>query len=858
MDPESQHLTPPPRKDPLEERSLAPLVLGLTLALLAFLAWAVYDETVTRRPWKAYQLEYARQASKLLDREIGAEKKRIETFLESPRGKALLRARAKARRAFAAGTPLGDKVRSLRKRLGETRARISRLRARSREANGEKLQLLSRGLSSRDPRVETLSKKLDALGKKLLEAGDREEALLAELDRVTTPLRRAERPLSRLRAHLKQLQKTRDILAGFSPRVEQVYLKDFGRVERCLTCHIAMKPGMPGLKEAPFRSHPGDYLVRHPPGRFGCVVCHEGYGRALDDLAAPHGFDPSYPREILRGSAAQGRCGSCHRVLDGRDRTTMRGELPGAPALSLGLKAFERNLCHGCHATPGFPRGTHLAPPLAEVPAKLGFKNTLSWIRDPSKIRKNARMPTFHLDRQGEDAYALASYIFSLPRVDPEPLSWPAFLKKKEDDMSDRELDELDALLERGRKTWSRVQCADCHPREGKGGDAGVYAPDLSNAGARLGRNWIYRWLENPHALFPEGRMPRIGLSDGQIRGLVESILRDPEFGGGDEDEGEPGEEEGASPASGASKTPAGPSRDPAILERGRKLVMKLGCAGCHDIPGHGEDPPAGSDLSNYGDKKLEDLDFGPRRDIPKTVESWTILKLQDPRTFGEELFMPRPHLTPLEARAITAFLLGLTAERPPAGLRPALPYPFRAGGRAWRILQDRRCLTCHSLGRRGGDFAPELDFEGSRVRPAWLEGFLKEPTSIRPRLIQMPQLLLPAGEIRTLSRFFQYACRKDALESLPPPGKGALPGPEEGAALLEGGGCLACHTWGPRGGILGADIQKAKERLRPGFVYHWILDPRGADRDSLCPRSGMSPDEAARLARFLAGGEKP
>ncbi len=834
---------------PAEERSLAPLIFGLTLALLACLAWAVRDETVTRRPWKAYQEEYAKEALKRLDREIGREREKIRTFLEGPEGKKLRRAVEDTEKAFSPGTPLAAKVRSLEKDLTRVRRKIREMRARSREANGKKLQLLSKGISLRDPRVAALTGELRALEGKLLEAGDREEKLLAELDRVKAPLRKARRPLEERMVRLKGLEKTRALLADFSPRVIQVYLKDPGRVERCLTCHIAMKPGMPGLERAPFRKHPGDYLVRHPPGKFGCVICHEGYGTGLDDLAAPHGFEPSYPREILRGSAAQGRCGTCHRVLDGRDRTAMRGELAGAPALGEGLKAFERNLCHGCHLTPGFPSGTHLAPPLAQVPAKLGFQNTLAWIRDPVKIRKNARMPTFHLERGEKDAYALASYIFSLPREDPRPVSWPAWLKKKEDDMSDSELDRLDAILETGRKTWSRVQCADCHPREGKGGDVDVYAPDLSNAGVRLGRDWLYRHLENPHALFPEGRMPRIGLTEKEIRGLVESILRDPEFGGGeDEEEGD------ARPA----KLPSTPSRDPAVLDRGRELVRKLGCAGCHDIPGHGEDPLAGSDLSDYGDKKLEDLDFGPRTDLPRTVESWTLQKLLEPRTFGEELFMPRPHLTRREALAVTGFLLGLTKKRIPDSLQPPRPLPFPAGGEAWRIIRDRRCLTCHSLGRRGGDFAPELDFEGSRVNPGWLETFLKEPTSIRPRLVQMPQLLLPAAEIQTLVRFFQYAARVDTLESLPPTGKEGLLDPAGGARLLRDRGCLACHTWKKEGGILGADIEKARERLRPGFVYHWILDPRGADRDSMCPRSGMNAEEAARLARFLTGGKKP
>ncbi len=850
MDSKSQHLREPAGKDPFPDRSWAPLILGLVLALLACLAWAVWDETVARRPWKAYQREYARRALEVLDREIRSEKARIRAFLESPQGKRLLAGREKVRRAFSPESPLGRKVLELEGRLRSIRKRIALLRERSREVNGRKLQLLSRGAGPESRPGTELEKELRDLERKLLEAGDREEEALAELDRIEEPLRAAERPFEEISVNLKSLEKTRGILARFTPRVEQIYLESAGRVERCLTCHMAMRDGMPGLEKPPFRKHPGDYLVHHPPSRFGCVACHEGYGTALDDLASPHGFDPSYPREILRGPAAQGRCGTCHRLLDGRDRTAMRGELPGAPALSLGLKAFERNLCFGCHVTPGFPVKSHPAPPLDQVPAKLGFERALEWVRDPGKVRKDARMPRFRWDRKGRDLYAVVSYLFSLPGRKIRPAPRPAWLAKKEDDMSDEELDRLDALLERGRKAWSRVQCADCHPREGKGGDAGVYAPDLSNAGARISRDWLYRHLEDPHALYPESRMPKIGLTEGQILGLVESILRDPEFGGGEEEEGDAG-----------PRLPAGlprrPSRDRAVLERGRSLVLELGCAGCHSIPGHEGDAPAGSDLSDYGDKEIKDLDFGPREDIPRTVESWTLLKLQDPRAFGGELLMPVPHLTRREALAVTAFLLGLTRKARLPVPKPSPPEPFRGGGEAWKIVREKSCLTCHSFGRRGGDYAPELSFEGSRVRPAWLKGFLERPASIRPRLVQMPQLLLSSSEVETLVRFFQFACREDALESFPAGERVKTPSPREGTALLRKYGCLACHSRGGKGGILGADIEKASERLRPGFVYHWILDPRGADKDSLCPRSGMPPRDAAALARFLTERRK-
>lgn len=64
---------------------------------------------------------------------------------------------------------------------------------------------------------------------------------------------------------------------------------DLEQVDRCQTCHMGVDsplyedPAIPGT----FRTHPrrDALLSAHPVGEFGCTSCHQGQGRATDDLA---------------------------------------------------------------------------------------------------------------------------------------------------------------------------------------------------------------------------------------------------------------------------------------------------------------------------------------------------------------------------------------------------------------------------------------------------------------------------------------------------------------------------------------------------------------------------------------------
>src|SRR5437016_187800 len=64
--------------------------------------------------------------------------------------------------------------------------------------------------------------------------------------------------------------------------IQQVWVADLGRTDRCVTCHVGME--WKGLESAPqpLRSHPKLILEKHPISKYGCTICHGGQGYATD------------------------------------------------------------------------------------------------------------------------------------------------------------------------------------------------------------------------------------------------------------------------------------------------------------------------------------------------------------------------------------------------------------------------------------------------------------------------------------------------------------------------------------------------------------------------------------------------
>jgi cytochrome c2 len=235
--------------------------------------------------------------------------------------------------------------------------------------------------------------------------------------------------------------KARDIPRG----IQQHWVADLGRADRCITCHQATSWKGFEQAEEPFRTHPAEPLRLHPVERFGCTPCHGGQGWAIDTAAAhgevAHWEEPllgrylgeSYSLAEDPGALLEMNCNHCHRY----DRQTA-----GMDEINLGKSLVQEKGCRACHVING--RGGSIGPDLTFVGDKApeqydygrlsGQKTAFAWhvahFKDPRALVTDTVMPNFHLTTREAQALSMlalswrrtdlpAVYLAGAPRTDP-------------------------------------------------------------------------------------------------------------------------------------------------------------------------------------------------------------------------------------------------------------------------------------------------------------------------------------------------------------------------------------------------------------------------------------------------------
>ncbi len=75
--------------------------------------------------------------------------------------------------------------------------------------------------------------------------------------------------------------------------------------------------------------------------------------------------------------------------------------------------------------------------------------------------------------------------------------------------------------IEAGKKVYEAKGCGACHVISGVGGKVG---PELTTIGKIRDANFLHKWLKNPQAVKPETIMPNLGLTDKELKPLVEYL----------------------------------------------------------------------------------------------------------------------------------------------------------------------------------------------------------------------------------------------------------------------------------------------------------------------------------------------
>lgn len=596
--------------------------------------------------------------------------------------------------------------------------------------------------------------------------------------------------------------------------IQQIYLPQLGRTDRCQSCHIAIHRPVAVSRQHPFAPHPGRFIFldKHPTDQFGCTLCHWGQGRATSSAKKAHGQVPYWLEPMPDRDHTSASCLRCHA-----DPSTLRG----AERLREGLELFRRYACYGCHKLAGYENLPKPGPPLTNIGTKVNYTWLVKWIKNPRSLIADARMPNFGLS--DEEAQAVADYLFNFTRrerVDSRVPAIPA------------------ALAEMGRSIYNTSRCSLCHRANDRGGEfKEVYATDLSLEGSKIQQiEWLVERIREPKKAFPDTVMPRYRFTEPNLRALASFLAAefvDPEL------------EE-------SKRTIREPIAQSSI-ERGRELVRRYGCFNCHEIRGFEKEAKIGPEITRVGSKPLEQFDFG-RTEIERTRKRWFATKLKTPRVFSSDLRMPNYGLQDIEIQALTTVLLGLTGEKlPPEYLVAAPSADFTVAGEAGRLLDDVKCLTCHSIRGRGGKFAPDLSFEGSAVKRAWLREFLKSPDIIRPLLKQMPKFNLTDREVAVLVDFITTTLVDDRIPN--DAWEAALLDPRavrQGEEIYRRRGCRACHQIGAVGGALGPNLTSAGKRLTAGYLYAHTKQAHIFRPDIIEPRYNLSDAEATALTDYL------
>lgn len=198
------------------------------------------------------------------------------------------------------------------------------------------------------------------------------------------------------------------------------------------------------------------------------------------------------------------------------------------------------------------------------------------------------------------------------------------------------------------------------------------------------------------------------------------------------------------------------PPEATAAVLRGRQLMNRSLCLGCHQINGEGGEE--GPELSEVGSQRNW---------------LWLYAHLARPQAVTVGSTMPVFALPRDEIRDISIYLMTLLDRRDQT--RNTLLQPKRvaksyrpewrtkgeiaeAGAGAARTFQyDGRtlfnglgCSLCHSIGRTGGEVGPALTHIGRKRSAEDLERLLRDPEEVLPGG-KMPQLYLNAAQIKAL-----------------------------------------------------------------------------------------------------------
>jgi mono/diheme cytochrome c family protein len=685
---------PIPEDDPVVSRSLAPHYLVAMLVLTATLFWALWDEDIGQRPWKAFQNEWKTRYSAFL-KNAHSESDTSENEVEgNPDYLALKQAYQQAAQSAAPRIKeINEKLRDLAAEIlavqntfTDRRAYVSASTyAIETETSASSKQSKQSDLAKYEQQITTVnypdgSKKTydyPHLEETYNDLRNERTALSAELGELIKPVNEQKAKLDAyVTDHMvsltpPQLMGLLDKTEALTPKIMQINVPEANIVDRCESCHIGIREPVkltaasmsakgkkPDEYARAFTTHRDPELLKtHDPEKFGCSPCHQGNGRATTSIEKAHGTYEHWLWPLFPRGNVEAGCQTCHAA----DMVLVSNDVGWT--LSEGKDLYRQRGCVGCHRYEGYDREPEDLLSIAQQIKQLDQEKTGN-LKQSAYLMKQADAATTN-----DEANHLNDQAVAL-KVDNSKL--------------DLRLVQLD------RTTKSLLQ------------DMKKVGPNLKDVRLKLNKNWIPVWLKKPSDFRATTKMPNFRLTDEQIKAisayLWQSALTDPL-----------------------------PKHKPGSAAHGKELFETRGCLACHSIR-EGDQMEGGSfaaNLTRVGEKDNYDYLVRWVHNARERTRPYYVFDLEHTRcpNDGHELqvqnmtVMPSLRLSPQDAEDVASYLVTLKKQEP--GAYPDAAFmddpQLKEEGKKW--IRHYGCAGCHEITgmEDEGRIGTELTFEGSK-----------------------------------------------------------------------------------------------------------------------------------------------
>ncbi len=447
--------------------------------------------------------------------------------------------------------------------------------------------------------------------------------------------------------------------------------------------------------------------------------------------------------------------------------------------------------CAACHTSVNSAFAPKAGPDLSAVGTRTHGAHLRQFIANPAATKPGTTMPDVlgHLPaaERTATADALAHYLASLGGASPT-FARPAA-----------------EAVERGRRLYHAVGCVACHSPETPLADSVPLGP----VAEKYSLASLTKFLEDPLAIRPAGRMPDLKLDHFEAVDIASFLLRD-------------------------QSTPAPAFRpDAQLAARGKALFTQHRCDACHTVGG------------------------------PRTTPTLAALDKVRPERgclSAQPGVWPQYSLTDAQRTAVR------TALAAPAK-------PLSVVENVELSLTRLNCVACHQRGELGGVPAnrnahftgkdenlgdqgripPSLTGVGAKLKRDWLRDVVVNGASARPYLnTRMPKF--GAANAEPLADWLKQ------LDTLPPAEftrVGKNDKPHEVGRELAGSkafNCIACHTFREKSAapIRALDLMTMTERLEENWFHHYMASPTRFSPLTIMP--GFWPDGKSPLPDVLGG----